>query len=201
MNSAQIEQMVTLAKRNGLFLMEAMWMRFIPLIIDLSAGSTPVTSESAHDSGRFRFSRPPQPKEPFIQPWYLRAVRCWTLASTHWHSPRYCWASPEVTSLANIGTTGIDEQSAYVLMHDGGALSVLASSSHPNIDGRLDTTAHAVVFICPSSLRAEMLVYRNEMEPEHIQLPYAGNGYQFEAQSGRLFAFWQNGKRSYAASR
>ena len=93
-------------------------------------------------------------------------------------------APTEITSLANIGTTGVDEQSAYVLKHEGGELSVLASAL------RTQTSMSAWVYGTDGRIHLpkqfwrakEMVLYRNEMEPESIHLRYTGNGYQFEAQ-------------------
>ena len=185
LNSAQIEQMVTLAKRNGLFLMEAMWMRFIPLIIDLQrrvdAGDI---GEVRMIQADFGFRVPLNPKSRLFNPELaggaLLDIGIYPLA----FSALLLDKPTEVTSLANIGTTGIDEQSAYVLMHDGGALSVLASSLRTQTSmGAWVYGTRGRIHLPKQFWRAkEMLVYRNEMEPEHIQLPYAGNGYQFEAQ-------------------
>lgn len=185
LNSTQTEQMVALAKRNGLFLMEAMWMRFIPLIIELrrrvDAGEIGQVRMIQADFG-FRAPRNPHSRlfNPELAGGALLDLGIYPLA----FSALLLGAPTEITSLANIGTTGVDEQSAYVLKHEGGELSVLASAL------RTQTSMSAWVYGTDGRIHLpkqfwrakEMVLYRNEMEPESIHLPYTGNGYQFEAQ-------------------
>jgi predicted dehydrogenase len=177
--------MVALAKRNGLFLMEAMWMRFIPLIIELrrrvDAGEIGQVRMIQADFG-FRAPRNPHSRlfNPELAGGALLDVGIYPLA----FSALLLGAPTKITSLANIGTTGVDEQSAYVLKHEGGELSVLASAL------RTQTSMSAWVYGTDGRIHLpkqfwrakEMVLYRNEMQPESIHLPYTGNGYQFEAQ-------------------
>ena len=185
LNSTQTEQMVALAKHNGLFLMEAMWMRFIPLIIELrrrvDAGEIGQVRMIQADFG-FRAPRNPHSRlfNPELAGGALLDLGIYPLA----FSALLLGAPTEITSLANIGTTGVDEQSAYVLKHEGGELSVLASAL------RTQTSMSAWVYGTDGRIHLpkqfwrakEMVLYRNEMQPESIHLPYTGNGYQFEAQ-------------------
>ena len=185
LNSTQTEQMVALAKHNGLFLMEAMWMRFIPLIIELrrriEASEIGQVRMIQADFG-FRAPRNPHNRlfNPELAGGALLDLGIYPLA----FSALLLGAPTEITSLANIGTTGVDEQSAYVLKHEGGELSVLASAL------RTQTSMSAWVYGTDGRIHLpkqfwrakEMVLYRNEMEPESIHLPYTGNGYQFEAQ-------------------
>ena len=185
LNSTQTEQMVALAKHNGLFLMEAMWMRFIPLIIELrrrvDAGEIGQVRMIQADFG-FRAPRNPHSRlfNPELAGGALLDLGIYPLA----FSALLLGEPTEITSLANIGTTGVDEQSAYVLKHEGGELSVLASAL------RTQTSMSAWVYGTDGRIHLpkqfwrakEMVLYRNEMEPESINLHYAGNGYQFEAQ-------------------
>ena len=185
LNSTQTEQMVALAQHNGLFLMEAMWMRFIPLIIELrrriEASEIGQVRMIQADFG-FRAPRNPHSRlfNPELAGGALLDLGIYPLA----FSALLLGTPTEITSLANIGTTGVDEQSAYVLKHEGGELSVLASAL------RTQTSMSAWVYGTDGRIHLpkqfwrakEMVLYRNEMEPESIQLPYTGNGYQFEAQ-------------------
>ena len=185
LNSVQTGQMVTLAKRNGLFLMEAMWMRFIPLIIDLrrriDAGDIGQVRMIQADFG-FRAPLNPQSRlfSPELAGGALLDLGIYPLA----FSAALLGEPTEITSLANIGATGIDEQSAYVLKHRDGELSVLASAlrTQTSMSAWVYGT-HGRIHLPKQFWRAkEMVLYRNDMEPEHIHLPYEGSGYQFEAQ-------------------
>ena len=185
LNSAQTEEMVTSAKRNGLFLMEAMWMRFIPLITDLrrrvGAGDIGQVRMIQADFG-FRTALTPQSRlfNPELAGGALLDLGIYPLA----FSALLLGEPTEISSLANIGTTGVDEQSAYVLKHQDGELSILASAlrTQTSMSAWVYGT-HGRIHLPKQFWRAkEMILYRNEMAPEHIHLPYEGNGYQFEAQ-------------------
>jgi predicted dehydrogenase len=185
LNSTQTEQMVALAKHNGLFLMEAMWMRFIPLIVELKrridAGDIGQVRMVQADFG---FRAPLNPNSRLFNPELaggaLLDLGVYPLA----FSALLLGQPTEITSLADIGRTGVDEQSAYVLKHKDGELSTLASAL------RTQTSMSAWVYGTQGRIHLpkqfwrakEMVLYRNDMEPEPIHLPYEASGYQFEAQ-------------------
>ena len=185
LNSAQIKKMVALAKCNGLFLMEAMWMRFIPLIVELQrrikAGEIGQVQMIQADFG-FRAPLDPQSRlfNPALAGGALLDLGIYPLAFS-----ALLLGNPEkICSLAHVGTTGVDEQSAYVLKHKGGELSVLASAlrTQTSMSAWVYGT-HGRIHLPKQFWRAkEMVLYRNEVEPESILMPYAGSGYQFEAQ-------------------
>ena len=89
----------------------------------------------------------------------------------------------EITSLAHLGKTSVDEQAGIVLRYDLGQMSTLYTSI------RVDSPVEAILigtrgqirlhrwWIRPDRLTLEVL----DRDPTTIEMPYKGNGYQFEA--------------------
>ena len=194
LNSAQIKKMVALAKCNGLFLMEAMWMRFIPLIVELQrrikAGEIGQVQMIQADFG-FRAPLDPQSRlfNPALAGGALLDLGIYPLA----FSALLLGNPEEICSLAHVGTTGVDEQSAYVLKHKGGELSVLASAL------RTQTSMSAWVYGTHGRIRKAVLASKRNgsvsqrggagKHPYALcrqRLPIRGS------RSSRLFALWQN---------
>jgi predicted dehydrogenase len=189
LNTAQVTQMVAQARQAEIFLMEAMWMRFIPLIAELQARiDTGVIGEVRMIQADFGFRAPFDPRSRLFDPKLaggaLLDIGIYPLAFA-----ALLLGEPEdIASLASLGTTGVDEQSGYLLRHKGGALSVLASAL------RTQTSMSAWVYGTRGRIHLpkqfwrgqELIIYRTDnrtkQEPERIHKPYPGNGYQFEAQ-------------------
>ena len=90
----------------------------------------------------------------------------------------------EITSVAHKATTGVDEQSAYLLRHAQGQISILASSlrTQTSMSASVYGT-HGHIHLPKQFWRAkEMVIQRRNKTAEVVHLPYDGNGYQFEAQ-------------------
>ena len=101
----------------------------------------------------------------------------------------------DVVSLPTFGETNVDEQSAYVLRHRSGQLSVLSSAIRTQtsqsawIYGTRGRVHLASQFWKPQ----RMTIHVDGIKPEQVLMPYAGSGYQFEIleviaclQAGRL---------------
>jgi predicted dehydrogenase len=88
-----------------------------------------------------------------------------------------------VTGTAHLGQTGVDEQSAYLLRGPDGQLSVLAAAI------RTRTPQEAVLIGSEGSIRLHppwwhstgLTVSRHGKDDEVLELPYEGNGYNYEA--------------------
>jgi predicted dehydrogenase len=88
-----------------------------------------------------------------------------------------------VSSLAHLGTTGIDEQSAYVLEYEKGALAVLSSAVRTQSanDASILGTEGRIKVHSPfyRSTRITLSVYGKE--EQIIDVPFEGNGFNYEA--------------------
>ncbi len=127
-NAKQARALVDLARRKDLFLMEAMWMRCMPLIrkvkelVDSGAIGdirmlTAEFSVPTHYDPQNRFFDPKQGGGALLD----RGVYTLALASLLMGEP------VGISGEAAIGPTGVDEQSAMVLRYAGGRMAVLSA--------------------------------------------------------------------------
>lgn len=182
-NAAQADEMIAAARARGLFLMEAMWTRYLPATVKLrellAAGAIGDVRLVAADFG-FRAGADPGRRlfNPALGGGALLDVGVYpvSLASMIFGGP------PErIASLAALGETGVDEQAGMVLGYDDGRLAVL----HTAIRTR---TAHeAQVYGTDGRIRVpdfwhatHLLVVRGGRE-ERVDAPFDGNGYNHEA--------------------
>ncbi len=128
-NAADAEAIVEAARSAGVFCMEAMWTRFLPLVTHLKALiAEGAIGEARSFSGSFGAATPPEPGASLFDPaqgggaLLHRGVYPLSLAC-HLLGP-----AQEFESLATLGATGVDEDSMLLLRHAGGALSTVQAS-------------------------------------------------------------------------
>ncbi|MEM7020485.1 MAG: Gfo/Idh/MocA family oxidoreductase [Pseudomonadota bacterium] len=184
-NTEQTLVMIEAAQRKQQFLMEAMWMRFIPLIQEIrrriEAGDIGDVRMIQADFG-YRVPVNPEGRlfNPALAGGALLDIGIYPIA----FSAMFLGEPSDVVSLSTLGETGVDEQSAYALKHARGQLSMLSSAI------RTETSQSAWVFGTHGKIHLasqfwkaqEMTIYVNGQSPEQVSMPYVGNGYQFEAQ-------------------
>jgi len=123
------EAIAEAARSAGVFCMEAMWTRFLPLVVHLKR----LVAEGAIGaprsfSGSFGAATPPEPGSSLFDPaqgggaLLHRGIYPLSLAC-HLLGP-----ASALQSLARIGPTGVDEDSVLVLRHANGALSSVQAS-------------------------------------------------------------------------
>ena len=182
-NAREAEEVIKLARKKNLFLMEAMWTRYIPAVIRLKElldrkviGDVQIMLAG----GAFI---------PEFEPeFYLfnhalgggvlldAGVYLVSMASMVFGPP------VKVMAMGQLGKTGVDEHDAILLEHVDGALANLYVSlrgkSSPDltlIGDKGKIYAHAPIF-CPGKLTISI-----DGNDEIIELPFEANGYQFEA--------------------
>ena len=141
MNAAEAEELVAEARQRELFLMEAMWARFLPhmreirrLLADGALGEIvhghrrplPVVRGGRRSTG---CSRPSS-----------AAGRCSTSASTRSRSRRWCSGAPNrVEAIADPAFTGVDAQTSILLGYESGAHArAQLHAARGRLDARLD---------------------------------------------------------------
>jgi predicted dehydrogenase len=129
LNAAEARDVVALARRRRLFCMEAMWMRFLPLMARLRGlvddrviGEIQLVRADfgipkPFDEGNRFFSRAMGGGAMLNFGVYLVSLASWLLGKPS-----------AIATEASFGRTGIDEQSAAVLRYPQGAIAVLTSS-------------------------------------------------------------------------
>ncbi len=183
-NAAEAEAAIACAREQKVFLMEAMWTRFIPAIAKvrewLQAGKIGEPRMLAADFG-FRGGWNPEGRllNPRLGGGALLDVGIYpvSLASMVFGGP-----PRRVASLAHLGETGVDEQAGMVFQYPQGRLAMLSCAV------RTGTTGEARIFGTEGSIhihspfwQATRLTFKSGEKEEVIELPLEGNGFNYEA--------------------
>jgi len=183
-NTAQARAVIDFARQKRLFLMEGMWTRCFPVMGKLGqllkAGAIGEPRMLHADFGfRAEIKTEGRLFNPALGGGALLDVGVYpvSLASLIFGPPA------RVGGLAHLGATGVDEAAAMVLGYERGQLAVLSTSI------RTTTPQEAVILGTDGQARIHApwwkpsrLTVATEGRPdEHVRLPYAGDGYQFEA--------------------
>ncbi|MBF0244359.1 MAG: Gfo/Idh/MocA family oxidoreductase [Planctomycetes bacterium] len=128
-NTGECLRMVECARGKGLFLMEAMWTRFLPVFVQvrewISKGAIGCPLMLHADfSFRTNFNPTSRLFDPALAGGGLLDVGVYTIALAQMV---FGSRPTEIRSLANLGTTGVDEQNALLLGYAGGGLALLSS--------------------------------------------------------------------------
>ena len=184
-NAAEAEAVVACARANGVFLMEAMWSRYLPIMVQvrewLDAGAI---GEPLMVSADFGFRAGVNPEGRLFNlalgggalldiGIYVVSFAAMVLGSQ----------PAQIAAAAHLGATGVDEQTGIVLRYSGGAIAnlscaVRASTSH---EARI-VGSEGTIAIDPSWWKGEGVTLKAGDREERIELPLAGNGYNYEAQ-------------------
>ena len=183
-NAAEATEVINFARENNVFLMEAMWTRYLPILTrvrELVADG--VIGEVRMLTADFGFRAGINPTSRTFD---LKlgggalldvGIYPLSLASMIFGTPA------RVTSMTHLGETGADENSAMILGYEGGALSVLTTAvrtSTPHI-ATLNGTEGRITIHSPWWVATRMTVEVFGKETTEIEMPLAGNGYEYEA--------------------
>ena len=181
-NAGQLEQLASKARQKKLFLMEAMWTRFMPGIRKLqelldAEAVGPVNLLQV----TFGIDRDEDPEHRLLNP-SLAGGALLDLGVYPLNFARIVFGGePEqATSLAYLGPTGVDETSGYLLRFSGGRMAVLASTC------KIIQTEEAALFGKRGVIRVE-----NFFRPSYIHVDsdvgrttydvrYPSSGFQYE---------------------
>jgi predicted dehydrogenase len=183
-NAAEAAQVIDRAREKGLFLMEAMWTRFLPALVRLRELLTTGTIGPVHllaaDLG-FRAQFDPKSRlfDSQLGGGALLDLGVYpvSLASMVFGAPA-C-----LTGLAYLGATGVDEQAGVVLGYDAGRLAVIYMSI------RAETSREAILMGSSGQIRVHAPIFMPagptlslvDQTDQVLDLPFTGNGYNYEA--------------------
>jgi len=184
-NATEAAGVIQLARERKLFLMEAMWTRFFPLMATvrrrLSEGVIGELRMLTADFG-FRAGRTEAPRlfGPEFGGGALLDVGVYpvSLASLLFGTPT------SILGTANLGPTGVDEEAAILLGHERGQLALLHTAVRlETVQEAILTGTHGRIRIhapwwCPGALT----ISREDQPDERMEFPIPGNGYEYEAQ-------------------
>lgn len=184
MNRREAGEMVALARASKLFLMEAMWTRFMPALAAvrqiIDAGEIGSVTQLHADFG---FSATPDPAHRVNDPTlgggalldlgiYPLSIACALLGKVE-----------TVQAQAIMGDTGVDLSTAFTMRHAGGTLSICSCSlrarapSELVVSGTRGSVRMHRMFHMAESITVDLL----DGPSRTIATPWLGNGYTHEA--------------------
>jgi len=183
-NRRQAQETVAVAREKGVFLMEAMWTRFLPVMGKvrewIAQGAIGQVRMASADFG-FRASVNPEGRlfKPALGGGGLLDVGIYTVSFA---SMVYGQQPSQITGLACIGETGVDEQTAVVFGYPGGELALLSCAI------RTRTPQDAIILGTDGSIRIQPPFWHATTatlsvggKEETVECAYEGNGYNCEA--------------------
>jgi predicted dehydrogenase len=183
-NSFEAEEVIACAREEKLFLMEALWTRYIPAFIRArqmwESGVIGEVRVVMSDFGFICDHTPPAPLyDPLLAGGSMLDVGAYPISLAH-----IAFGEPDsISSLASIGLTGVDEQTGMLFGYQGGQIGLGYSSfdvESPQEATILGTKGHIRIhspFFCPSRFTLTL----NGKEPQTFTVPYIGNGWNYEA--------------------
>jgi len=184
MHLGQAERVVALARQKKLFLMEAMWTRYMPALAELqrmiAAGDIGVPQQLHADFG---FLAPTDPAHRVND----RALGGGALLDLGIYPLSIATAImgpvSKVQALAQMSATGVDAQTGFTLLHEGGAMSICSCSllakttNELTVSGPLGRVRMDAMF----HRSASVTVTFASGVAHTVATPYLGNGYVHEA--------------------
>lgn len=185
LNARQAEEAIQLARQKNLFLMEAMWTRFIPATRQvrdwLAEGAIgEVKLFQADFYHQFEYNPEHRLFNPALGGGALLDLGIYPIAM----ASMVLGLPDAVSSEAAIGPTGVDENDAIVFRYNNGAVALLACGLHnPSLRAGIITGTEGTIQLHPPFFHSKSVtLHRNGETPQTVELPYDGNGYQFELQ-------------------
>lgn len=184
LNAAQLEELTAKARDSKLFLMEAMWTRFLPAIVQvrewLRAGAIGDVRAMRADFG---FRSPWNPQGRLLN----RQLGGGALLDAGIYPVSFAsmvfGPHPEtLQSTACLGETGVDEQFMMLLTYQGGRIASLGGAIRTQLvnDAWIFGTQGKIHI--PEFLHARSAVLLADgREPDNVRPDFAGNGYGYEA--------------------
>lgn len=183
MNLREAEQVATLARSRRLFLMEAMWTRYLPAYLEvkriLASGEIGTPRQIVADFG-FAASFGPEHRvfNPELGGGALLDLGIYPLSV----AAGLLGPVLEVRAQARMGPTGVDVQTGFMLTHTGGGMSVCSCSflarspAELTVAGELGQVRMNTMFHRATSVTVKLA----DGSERTVETPYLGNGYVHE---------------------
>ena len=183
MNVREAEQLIAAARTSGLFLMEAMWTRFMPALAEvkrlIAAGEIGSVQQVVADFG-FTASFGPEHRvfNPELGGGALLDLGIYPLSI----AASLLGPVVDVKAQAAMGPTGVDVQTGFTMKHESGAMSACSCSFLARTPGELTVSGSR------GHIRMNTMFHRarsvtvalDDGSTRTIATPYLGNGYVHE---------------------
>jgi len=184
LNAAQARQAVAQARKHQLFAMEATWMRFTPLIVrlrELLADNIigEIRMVNADFGIRVNFDPNFRLFNPELGGGGMLDVGIYPISLAQ----MILGTPAQITGLAELGETGVDEQSACVLSYTGGQLAVLHNAIRTETpqEATIAGTEGWIRIHSPWWMPEAMTIHKAGASPQQMDIPFTANGYTYEA--------------------
>jgi len=186
-NQKEAAEVVARARAKGLFLMEAMWTRFLPTLNQtrdwLAQG---IIGKPLMVRADFGFRAEVNEEGRLFAPEYggggLLDVGIYPISL----AAMVFGAHPEETAaLAHIGMTGVDDQNAVIFKYANGGIAITASAIRTNTpqDAIIMGENGSIFLHAPFWRGSGVTLNITGREPEVFDFPLVGNGYNYQAQA------------------
>ncbi|MBN9392400.1 MAG: Gfo/Idh/MocA family oxidoreductase [Chloroflexi bacterium] len=182
-NAAEAAEMIDYAHQHKLFLMEAMWVRYLPVHVKLrELLKEGIIGDVKIVHADFSFSAPYNPQSRLFNlelgggALLDAGIYPVSMASMILGTPS------KITSLTHLGESGSDEQTVIQFGYPEGKLSTLVTSTR--VAGPQDLLIRGTkgyIKISQWLRPSRLTIVRPQQEDEVIELPVEGNGYNYEA--------------------
>ena len=184
-NAEQAKKMITCAREHNQFLMEAMWTRFLPVIVKVrewlaeGAIGEPRLLTADHASRKILSTETLEGRlfNPELGGGGLLDVGVYTIALAY-----MVFGPPsKITSLAHIGETNVDEQASILLGYDAGQIANLfcAIRTETLKEARIIGTK-GTIHIPEFWQATSATLTRTGKESIHIEIPFKRNGFEYQ---------------------
>ena len=183
-NAKEARELIDFARKKQLFLMEAMWSRFLPSHIrlrEMLAQNVIGELQTMHAELSFNLPRNPAGRlyAPELGGGSLLDLGIYPLSLVS-----MVFGTPDrVTGMATMSDTGVDVQSAAVLGYRDGRLATIHSSmqTYGNVGAVIVGSEGRIYIDAPIHKPKYLRLCLNDQPEQIIETPYAENGYQYEA--------------------
>ncbi len=184
-NSKDTEELISMAKKNNVFLMEAMWTKFLPANLRVKEWiNEDKIGKVLHIKASFGFHSDYDPQSRLYNPDFgggaLLDVGIYPISYTTFLLNRI---PDKIISSAVIGSTGVDEQNVLVFQYKDGILADLSSSISCETGNDALIVGEKGIIKVNHFWRAESAkLYDNSYKClDEFKEPFIANGYEYEA--------------------
>jgi predicted dehydrogenase len=183
-NLLQVEQMVNKAREKNVFLMEALWSRFVPSMIQFKEQAVKgAIGKPLMLQCNFGFISPFDPYRRVYDP-TLGGGSIPDIGIYPIFTAMYLFGKPETIQVTSVpAPTGTDWTTAILFKHKNKEISMLSSSFEMILDNEARIYGDGGILKLHSMFHmpTRLSVKRNDGEEMEISLNQVGNGYNYEA--------------------
>jgi predicted dehydrogenase len=187
-NAREMKSLIALAERKQLFMMEAMWTRFLPAIEQLRMWlAEDIIGTIKQIRATFGFLFPFDPNHRMFNPdlagGALLDAGIYPLSFANMVMRQ---KPVEIKALGEIGSTGVDEQSSYILKYESGCLALLNSTVNAPVASRAEVIGTKGRITIPKDFlnAQEVWLELHNQEPVQKKFPHKDNtGFKFEIEA------------------